>query len=66
MEPEGFYKRRFTNTGHPGDANTNAIAAVWQHLFENTLGLLTMRIELALNQGDGLGQGAAITVEKCL
>ena len=60
MESEGFNKSRFTNTGHTGDADTNAVAAVGQYLLEDVLGLFAMGIQPGLHQGDGFGQGSSV------
>ncbi len=62
VQAKGLDKRRFAHTGHPGNADPDAVARMRQHLFQDILRLLPMGIEFALNQRDCFGQGTSVAL----
>jgi hypothetical protein len=59
-------KGGFADTGHTGDANTDAVPGMGQEVLQQRLRGVSVSITLTFYQGDGFRQRAAVTRENCL
>ena len=61
VQPQRFDERALANPRHAADAHPRRRPGVRQQKLQQTLSLLLMIAPSALHQGDGLGQGAAVS-----
>ena len=66
VQAKGLDEGGLPNPGNPGYTNPDTVAAVGQGCFEDLLCRFAMFLQGALNQGNCLGQGPAITTaQRC-